>query len=186
MDMTRLISIVILVLHFYYYCYGTFYLWGLSSGFSDRLLRNITDTGLFDHFHRSKLIALVSNDIPDERKEKWEAKSSNRFCIYNHRTSDLPGLTDENKNNSSDPYLYRYYRFRNKWSERNIFFLILTIGFRIKFAIQISTFGRKLKTRSHPFSPHREKMCRCQKRISASEVASLIYFMPFWKIFIFL
>lgn len=70
--MTRLISIVILVLHFYYYCYGTFYLWGLSSGFSDRLLRNITDTGLFDHFHRSKLIALVSNDIPDRHERKNE------------------------------------------------------------------------------------------------------------------
>lgn len=57
LDMTRLISIVILGLHFYYYCYTAFKEWGLVSEFSDRLLGNIRDTGLFRDFHRSKLIA---------------------------------------------------------------------------------------------------------------------------------
>lgn len=58
LDMTRLISIVILVLHFYYYCYGAFSQWGLVSEFSDRILGNIRNTGIFDGLHRSKLISL--------------------------------------------------------------------------------------------------------------------------------
>ena len=58
LDMTRLISIIILVIHFYYYCYAAFQEWGLSSTLSDRLLGNIYRTGLFGNFHKSKLIAL--------------------------------------------------------------------------------------------------------------------------------
>lgn len=58
LDMTRLISIVILVIHFYYYCYGAFLEWGLSSTFSDRILSNIYRTGLFSYFTKSKLISL--------------------------------------------------------------------------------------------------------------------------------
>ena len=58
LDMTRLISILILVIHFYYYCYTAFQEWGLSSALSDRLLGNIYRTGLFGNFHKSKLIAL--------------------------------------------------------------------------------------------------------------------------------
>lgn len=58
LDMTRLISIVILMLHFYYYCYGAFSQWGLVSEFSDRILGNIRNTGIFDGLHRSKLISL--------------------------------------------------------------------------------------------------------------------------------
>lgn len=59
LDMTRLISIVILALHFYYYCYRAFEGWGLVSILSDRLLGNIKRTGLFNQFVISKLIALV-------------------------------------------------------------------------------------------------------------------------------
>src|SRR5690606_27427789 len=58
LDMTRLISITILIIHFYYYCYSTFELWGWQSTFSDRILSNIYKTGLFSSFHKSKLIAL--------------------------------------------------------------------------------------------------------------------------------
>jgi len=58
LDMTRLISIVILVIHFYYYCYAAFHEWGLSSALSDRLLGNIYRTGLFGNLYKSKLIAL--------------------------------------------------------------------------------------------------------------------------------
>ena len=58
LDMTRLISIVILIIHFYYYCYGAFLEWGLVSEFSDRLLDNIRNTGLLRNFHNSKVIAL--------------------------------------------------------------------------------------------------------------------------------
>lgn len=58
LDMTRLISIAIIFIHFYYYCYGAFSTWGLISDLSDRLLGNIQKTGLLDTFHRSKGIAL--------------------------------------------------------------------------------------------------------------------------------
>ncbi|WP_173968108.1 conjugal transfer protein MobC [Flavobacterium collinsii] len=58
LDMTRLISIIILVIHFYYYCYAAFKQWNLVSGFSDKIMGNIYQTGLFSNFHKSKLYAL--------------------------------------------------------------------------------------------------------------------------------
>lgn len=59
LDMTRLISIVILTIHCYYYCYAAFLHWGLVSPFSDRILGNIYRTGLFENFVKSKLVALL-------------------------------------------------------------------------------------------------------------------------------
>lgn len=58
LDMTRLMSIIILLMHFYYYCYAAFHDWGWSSEFSDLLLDNIRNTGLFKSFLNSKLISL--------------------------------------------------------------------------------------------------------------------------------
>ena len=58
LDMTRLISIVILLIHFYYYCYTAFQEWDFVSGFSDKILINIHRTGLFNNFHKSKLFTL--------------------------------------------------------------------------------------------------------------------------------
>jgi hypothetical protein len=57
-DMTRMISIVVLLLHFYYYCYNAFAEWQLTATITDRLLQNIFATGLFSNFSKSKLIAL--------------------------------------------------------------------------------------------------------------------------------
>ncbi|RBN49370.1 conjugal transfer protein MobC [Flavobacterium psychrolimnae] len=58
LDMTRLISIVLLLLHFYYYCYSAFKEWGFVSAFSDSILGNIKRTGLFYYFHKSKIFTL--------------------------------------------------------------------------------------------------------------------------------
>lgn len=58
-DMTRLIAVAILILHFYYYCYNAFKNWGLTSRISDHILLNIAHTGLFASFGRSKLISIV-------------------------------------------------------------------------------------------------------------------------------
>lgn len=58
LDMTRLMSIVILGLHFYYYCYKAFDQWKLTAAISDDLLKNIGNTGLFHHFNHAKWIAL--------------------------------------------------------------------------------------------------------------------------------
>ncbi len=58
-DMTRLISIFILLLHFYYCCYTAFLSWQLTTLLTDRLLTNIENTGLFRNFNNAKLISLV-------------------------------------------------------------------------------------------------------------------------------
>jgi len=59
LDMSRLISMVLLFLHLYYYQYAAFQAWGLVSSFSDRLLENIHNTGLFRDFHISKFFSLA-------------------------------------------------------------------------------------------------------------------------------
>ncbi|KAF2334589.1 conjugal transfer protein MobC [Flavobacterium nitrogenifigens] len=59
LDMTRLISIMLLAIHFYYYGYFVFKQLGLVSQFSDRILANISRAGLFSYFHKSKLLALL-------------------------------------------------------------------------------------------------------------------------------
>jgi len=58
LDMTRLIAIVILCIHYYFYLYTAFHHWGLTLDFTDRLLGNVAKTGLFHSFINSKLIAL--------------------------------------------------------------------------------------------------------------------------------
>jgi hypothetical protein len=58
-DFTRLGSIFILLLHFYYYCYGLFHHWGLTAEISDRFLVNIQQTGLFQSPIVSKLFSFI-------------------------------------------------------------------------------------------------------------------------------
>jgi hypothetical protein len=57
--MTRMFSILLLLIHFYYYCYKAFDQWQLTHSIGDRLLFNISHTGLFTNFYKSKLIALL-------------------------------------------------------------------------------------------------------------------------------
>ncbi len=59
LDMTRLISILLLALHFYYQFYAAFQLLGLSSPFTNRILDNIVKTHLFDGFNRAKIFSLA-------------------------------------------------------------------------------------------------------------------------------
>lgn len=59
LDMTRLMSIVVMGLHFYFYCYKAFEEWNLTADLSDRLLINVANTGLFRQFNTAKLIALA-------------------------------------------------------------------------------------------------------------------------------
>ena len=56
-DLTRMISIAILLLHFYFYCYRAFVAWGWTSTISDRILSNLQN-GLFKNIYFSKIIAL--------------------------------------------------------------------------------------------------------------------------------
>jgi hypothetical protein len=56
-DLTRMISIAILLLHFYFYCYRAFVIWGWTSTISDRILSNL-QSGLFKNIYFSKIIAI--------------------------------------------------------------------------------------------------------------------------------
>ena len=58
LDFTRLAAIAVLMLHFYYYCYAAFKEWHFTASISDRLMINIANTGLFNHWYTSKMIAL--------------------------------------------------------------------------------------------------------------------------------
>ena len=86
LDMTRLISIILLAIHFYYYCYVAFKEWHLVSHFSDTILRNIQNTRLFSNFHKSKLFAvgfLVISLIgaKGRKDEKLNYKSAFAYII---------------------------------------------------------------------------------------------------------
>ncbi|MBY0479096.1 MAG: YWFCY domain-containing protein [Chitinophagaceae bacterium] len=57
-DLTRFASIFILLLHFYYYCYVAFEQWEITSTITDRLMKNISNTGLFSSQYTSKFLAI--------------------------------------------------------------------------------------------------------------------------------
>lgn len=57
-EMTRMISIAILLLHFYFYCHVAFAELGWTHPIGDRVLLNLKRTGLLSGIHRSKIIAL--------------------------------------------------------------------------------------------------------------------------------
>jgi hypothetical protein len=59
MDMTRLISVLLLMLHFYHSCYAFFLERGWTHSVGETILNNIQQTGLFNSFHKYKIIALV-------------------------------------------------------------------------------------------------------------------------------
>lgn len=58
LDFTRLASIIILLIHFYYFCFGAFKEWKLTAEITNRFLINISKTGLFDYPNYSKLLSL--------------------------------------------------------------------------------------------------------------------------------
>lgn len=58
-DFTRLISIFILAIHFYLCCYLAFENWGWTAEITDRIIANISKTGLFNHILKPKLAALL-------------------------------------------------------------------------------------------------------------------------------
>ncbi|WP_374173180.1 conjugal transfer protein MobC [Flavobacterium tructae] len=86
LDMTRLISITILGIHFYYYGYSFFDQLGFRSKFSDRILENIYNTGLFSSFHKSKLLILLFVFISllgarGRKNEKLKLKTALYFML---------------------------------------------------------------------------------------------------------
>jgi uncharacterized membrane protein YgdD (TMEM256/DUF423 family) len=59
LDFTRLGSIAMLLLHFYFHCYGAFREWGLSAELGDRFMQNIAATGLFQSLFYSEGLSLA-------------------------------------------------------------------------------------------------------------------------------
>jgi hypothetical protein len=59
MDMTRICSMTVLIMHFYYYCHEGFAQVGYTHEFIDRVMINITSTGIFKTVWVSKCIILV-------------------------------------------------------------------------------------------------------------------------------
>ena len=85
-DMTRYMAILILCLHFYYYCYATFYHLKWTSEFSDRILENIARTGIYSNFHNSKLMSLALLIISllgakGKKQEKLSYKTAFAYII---------------------------------------------------------------------------------------------------------
>ncbi|RAJ31727.1 conjugal transfer protein MobC [Pedobacter cryoconitis] len=58
-DFTRLISIFILSIHFYICCYAAFKEWGWTADVTNKIIYNISKTGLFDDLLKPKLAALL-------------------------------------------------------------------------------------------------------------------------------
>jgi hypothetical protein len=58
-DMTRMCSIVLLLLHIYYYLHPAFFAWAFTHEFIDRVMVNIVSTGLFKNIWISKLLSLA-------------------------------------------------------------------------------------------------------------------------------
>ena len=56
LDFTRLAAIFILLLHCYFYCYGAFKQWGLTSSWGDQFLQNLIRTGLYSTVLKLSLI----------------------------------------------------------------------------------------------------------------------------------
>ena len=83
-DITRLISIALLALHFYYYCYAAFRQWQLTSSLTDRVLANIRMTGLFDYFIKSKLLALcfLAISLVGAKGRKDEKLDYKKVSVY--------------------------------------------------------------------------------------------------------
>lgn len=59
LDLTRLLSVSLLLLHIYFTCYAAFEQWQLTSAFTYRIIRQISNAGLFSNFHSPKLLSLL-------------------------------------------------------------------------------------------------------------------------------
>ena len=59
LDWIRVASLLILLMHVYYYCQQSFVEWRLTGVVTDQVLAGLGRAGLFASFHRSKWLALL-------------------------------------------------------------------------------------------------------------------------------
>jgi uncharacterized membrane protein YgdD (TMEM256/DUF423 family)/DNA-binding transcriptional regulator YbjK len=83
-DLTRFASIFILLLHFYYFCYRAFDQWEITSTITNRLVKNISQTGLFNGVFTSKLIAigLLIISLLGSQGKKDEKINKRSIAVY--------------------------------------------------------------------------------------------------------
>jgi len=84
LDFTRLGSIIVLLLHFYYYCYGLFIHWGLTRELGNSFLNNIAATGIFKTplVSKSLTLLLLGISLIGSRGKKTETINPNSIIIY--------------------------------------------------------------------------------------------------------
>ena len=84
LDFTRLGAILVLLLHCYFYCYGAFERWGLTSLWGDQFLQNIALTGLYSTVWKSKLISLglLGISLLGARGKKSENINLRSILVY--------------------------------------------------------------------------------------------------------
>lgn len=85
-DFIRLCSVALLLLHFYGHLYYAFEQWGLTVPVVKTILINLGGTGLFGHFHTSKLLALGVLALSQvgargKRDEKIKKETVALYCI---------------------------------------------------------------------------------------------------------
>ena len=110
-DLTRFGSILILLLHFYFFCYAAFVQWNIQSTITDRLLQNIMHTGLFKNLFWSKLIALgllVISLLGAQGKleEKISKRSIAAYCAIGSLLYFESGLLFHLKESTLPPKTY--------------------------------------------------------------------------------
>jgi hypothetical protein len=73
-DFTRMGSLIILGLHYYYFCHEAFQAWGYSVELMDKILIRLSRTGLFDSVYNSKVgvIALLAISLMGVKGKKEE------------------------------------------------------------------------------------------------------------------
>lgn len=73
-DFTRLLSLMILGLHFYFYCHSALKYFGGTSSIVDGIIRNISSTGLFKDMYVSKIwtLSLLSVSLIGAKGRKTE------------------------------------------------------------------------------------------------------------------
>lgn len=84
MDMTRMVAVVVLLLHFYAVCYQAFAAWGWTHPMGNRLISTILKMGLLDSFHKPKLISLgfLSLSLLGTKGRKGEAFNYKLVVAY--------------------------------------------------------------------------------------------------------
>jgi len=165
LDMTRLISIVLLIIHFYYYCYVAFQSWGLTAPLADRILGNIYNTGLFNNFQKSKLISLgfliISLVGAKGRKDKKvNYKTSLGYIITGSIIYFLS-------------YLLLYFKLKNETSAILYisvtavgFILILTGGTLLSRVIQLKLNNQDIFNKENETFPQQERLIKNEYSIN--------------------